>query len=272
MKLKEVFYLVGLKPKPKTYGFEINRFELPSDGSVAYAQWLHPKEGGKVISQADVDELRKFLAPGDVAVDIGAHAGDTAIPIALAVGKTGAVFALEPNRFVFEVLEKNAELNREKTNIIPLKFAATETDGEFEFNYSDAGFCNGGWHSGLPAWRHAHNFKLKVEGKNLSNFLLTNYPEAIEKIRFIKVDAEGYDFSVLKSLETLIAAQKPYIKAEVYKLSKFSERRAFFGFLKNLGYEIYKLESEANYRGELLETAEAMGRWRHFDIFCAPAK
>ena len=71
-----------------------------------YAQWLHPRETGKRISQESVDELRRFLSPGDVAIDIGAHTGDSTIPIALAVGKTGCVLALEPNKYVFPVLER----------------------------------------------------------------------------------------------------------------------------------------------------------------------
>ena len=52
--------------------------------------------------------------PGDAAIDIGAHTGDTALPVALAVGPQGAVFALEPNPFTYKVLIANAGLNREK--------------------------------------------------------------------------------------------------------------------------------------------------------------
>ncbi len=139
MKLKELPYFLGLQPGPKSYGYKLKSFDLPSDGTVEYAQWLHPSETEKEITQSSVDELRKFLKPGDVAIDIGAHSGDSTIPIALAVGKTGCVLALEPNRYVYPVLQKNAELNPEKTQIIPLMFAATPEDAEMEFQYSDSG-------------------------------------------------------------------------------------------------------------------------------------
>ena len=82
MKLKELPYLLGLQPGPKTYGFKVKSFDLPSDGTIEYAQWLHPKEQGTVIKQSAVDALRKFLSPGDVAIDIGAHSGDSTIPVA----------------------------------------------------------------------------------------------------------------------------------------------------------------------------------------------
>ncbi len=94
MKLKEAFYFLGFKPKLQTYGYRIKKFELPVDGSIFYAQWLHPKETEKTFEQDSIGELRKFLAPGDVAIDIGAHTGDTAIPMALAVGETGCILAL----------------------------------------------------------------------------------------------------------------------------------------------------------------------------------
>ena len=112
-----------------------------------------------------------FFSPGDVAIDIGAHSGDSTIPIALAVGKLGCVLALEPNRYVFAVLKKNSELNTAKTHIIPLMFAATPEDAEMEFQYSDSGFCNGGRFQGMSRWIHGHAFRLKVQGRNLHAFL-----------------------------------------------------------------------------------------------------
>lgn len=270
MKLKEALYFLGFKPKPQTYGFEIKRFDLPADGEIFYARWRHPKESAKTVEQDEVDELRRFLAPGDAALDIGAHTGDTAIPLALAVGKTGCVLALEPNRYVFPILEKNAALNTDKTNIVPLMFAATESDGEFEFNYSDAGFCNGGFHEKEMVWQHAHAFKLKVAGKNLLNYLSENHAELVSKIRFVKVDAEGFDHQILKTLEDLIRANKPFVKAEVYKRTTLDERERFYEFLNGFGYKIFRVESETNYRGLLIKRKN-LNDWKHYDIFCVPA-
>jgi len=269
MKLKEALYFLGFKPKIQIHGFRTNTFELSSEGAVSYAQWLHPRESKKTIRQDAVDELKKFLAPGDAAIDIGAHTGDSTVPIALAVGKTGCVFALEPNKYVFPVLKKNSELNPDKTNIVPLMFAATETDDEFEFNYSDSGFCNGGFHENISKMRHAHAFSLNVEGRNLLKYLEVEHPELIPKIRFIKVDAEGYDYTILKTLKKLIAAQRPYIKAEVHKLTTPAAREQLYQFLDDYGYEIFLVEEEYNFRGQLLKKENFIDR-KHFDIFCVP--
>jgi FkbM family methyltransferase len=213
VKLRELAGLAGWRARPKTYGFDVRRFDLPSDGPVEYAQWLHPGESAKTITQADVDHLRQFIRPGDVVIDIGAHSGDSTLPLALAAGPSGCVLALEPNPYVFPVLEKNASLNRDRTNIVALNFAATAEPGPVTFEYSDAGFCNGGRHEGISRWRHGHAFPLTVRGEHLPTWLAAHQPGLIDRIRFIKVDAEGYDLAVLRSMAGLIDRLRPFIRA-----------------------------------------------------------
>jgi len=269
MKLKALVHLLGLRPKPKTYPFEVRRFDLPKDGRVEYAQWLHPRETAKTITQESVDELRRFVRPGDVAIDIGAHSGDSTVPIALALGPTGLVLALEPNPFVFPVLEKNAQLNADKTRIVPLMFAATPEDGPCDFEYSDAGFCNGGRHDGVSKWRHGHAFPLTVQGRNLPSFLSSQYPQLLPKLAYIKVDAEGYDLTILKTLAGEIAARRPYIKAEMFAHADRQQRERLFQFFIDHRYVVHKVESEGSYQGPRLGAADLM-IWRHFDVFGIP--
>ena len=138
------------------YGFQVKSFDLIDDGKVDYAQWLHPYEQPRVISQSNVNFYKNYAKPGSLVIDIGAHTGDTTVPMSVAVGKNGTVLALEPNPYVYKILLKNAELNKDKTKIIPLNFAATDSDGEFEFNYSDASFCNGGFFQKIQNQNHGH--------------------------------------------------------------------------------------------------------------------
>jgi FkbM family methyltransferase len=269
VKTREFFYLLGFRPSPRTYGLEVVAFDLPRDGRIEYARWLHPRESRKTFSQGGVDQLRRFLSPGDVAIDIGAHTGDSAIPMALAVGKTGTVLALEPNPYVFPVLQKNAELNPNKTTIIPLPFAATPEDGEYEFEYGDSGFCNGGLHENVSRWKHGLAFKLKVAGKNLARYLAGEQPQLLPRIRYIKVDAEGYDLTVLSSLSDVIARCRPFLRAEVYKWTGRSQRERLCEFLAAAGYSIWRVEDEGNYCGERV-TADRTMEWNHYDIFAVP--
>ena len=271
MKLKEILYGVGIKPATKEYSFDLDSFVLPREGEIRYARWRHPKEQRKEISQGAVDALRRFLREGDVAIDIGAHTGDSTLPIALAVGPTGRVFALEPNRYAFKVLLANCALNRKQTNIYPLMFAATPTDGEFEFEYSDSGFCNGGLHEGIDPWTHAHFFKLPVVGKNLVTYLKTEFPDTLPRIRYIKIDTEGFDRSVAASLRELLELTHPYIKSEIYQYMPADQRRGYYEDLHSLGYRIHKFNNDQDYTGAELGPDDLV-KWKHFDIFAVPAE
>lgn len=269
MKLRALAGLLGWKPKPRTYGVEIRRFDLPTDGLVEYAQWLHPGETPKVIRQDIVDHLRAYIRPGDVVIDVGAHTGDSTIPLALAAGPDGRVLALEPNPYVFAVLEQNARLNPTKTAIIPLNFAASAESGLVTFEYSDAGFCNGGRHEGISRWRHGHAFSLQVNGEHLPSWMQSHQPDLIDRVRFIKVDAEGYDLAVLESMSLLIDRLRPFVRAEVYRYLSPARRQALFKFFASRGYDLRRVVDDANYAGKPL-TASDMERWRHFDVFAVP--
>lgn len=269
MKARDFAHLLGWRPKPRTYGVEIRTFDLPVDGPIQYAQWLHPGERPKVIRQEVVDELRRFIRPGDVAIDVGAHTGDSTIPMALAAGASGRVLALEPNPYVYAVLDRNAGLNAGKTSIIPMNFAATAESGPVEFEYSDAGFCNGGRHEGISRWRHGHAFTLTVQGVNLEAYLDAYLPDLVPRLRFIKVDAEGYDLTVLESMEGLIDRTRPFIRAEVFKLTTAEQRTRLHQFLARHDYDVLQLIGETDYCGQHLAAAD-MTRWAHFDVFAVP--
>ncbi len=268
MKLKDLPRAFGFKSAPREYGSEIATFALPTDGEVRLARWLHPGETPKSVTQASVDALRAFLRDGDVAIDIGAHTGDSTLPIALATGPRGTVFALEPNPHVFKVLALNATLNPSTSQIVPLMFAAMPHDGQFEFEYSDSGYCNGGFHVGLSRWKHGHFSTLRVEGKHLADYLRQHAAQQLARLRYIKIDTEGFDRAVARSLADLLRTFRPYIKTEIYKHLPDAERAGYHADLRQLGYRVFKCE-ELEYRGEELGPDD-LTRWKHFDVFAVP--
>lgn len=271
VKAKELLYAVGIRPRTRVYPFEIREFELPRDGRVQFAQWLHPSARRRPtrVTQGMVDALRVFLRPGDFAIDVGAHGGDSTLPIALAVGGAGLVLALEPNPYAFHVLVANAGLNRRRTNVHAEMFAATASDGEFVFHYSDAGFCNGGLHEGLSRWRIAHFFDLPVRGRNLAAYLEAQYATDLPRLRYIKLDTEGNDAAVLETLAPLLRQWHPYLRTEVYKHAPQAQREAHLGLLQSLGYRLRLIESEEQYLGAEVGPGDAM-RWDHFDVLGVP--
>jgi FkbM family methyltransferase len=268
VKLRDLPRAFGFGPPPREYPHEVATFELPTDGEVRLARWMHPAETTKVVTQESVDAVRTFLREGDAAIDIGAHTGDTTLPMALAVGPRGTVFALEPNPHVFKVLAVNATLNPSKTHIVPLMFAAMPRDGEFEFEYSDSGYCNGGFHQGIGRWKHGHFSRLRVSGRDLQAYLRREAADVVPRIRYIKIDTEGFDRAVVQSMTDVLTGLRPYIKTEIYKFLPDGERIAYYDDLRRLGYRVFKCEAD-DYRGLELDRSD-LSRWRHFDVFAVP--
>jgi FkbM family methyltransferase len=248
------------------YGYNVVQFPIEGLGTIDYAQWLHPFDKSKEVTKSNVDFYKHLVSEGSMIIDIGAYIGDTTVPMALAVGKSGLVLGLEPNKYAFKILEKNASLNKNLTNIVPLCFAATDKDGEFEFNYSDASFCNGGFLSQIEQQNHHHVYKLKVTGKNLVNYLRQNHAQDLTKLALVKVDAEGYDKEIIKSIATILSEFKPKLMVECYKKLTTTERNELFDVMDNLGYNIYYLEN-FNDNGQRIKIERSnMNDHKHFEM------
>lgn len=255
-----------LKRTFKEYGYALKTFEIEGIGKVEYAQWLHPFEGPKEITTSNINFYRKLASAGAMVIDIGAHTGDTTVPMALAVGRSGLVVALEPNKYVYKILEKNASLNRAHTNIVPLCFAATGEDGDFVFNYSDASFNNGGFLSEIHNKNHHHDYTLSVAGRNLQNYLFNNFSKEMEKLELLKVDAEGYDKEILKTIPEILNRYKPNLMVECYKRLDQNERYELFDIIHGHGYQLYYLENFEESGNKIPVERNNMMDRRHFEM------
>lgn len=251
------------------YGHELCEFKLPTDGTVQYAQWLHPLDSQKSITQEGVDALRGFIKPGDFVIDIGAHTGDTTVPMALAAGPTGCTLGLEPNRYVFKILQENCKLNSGKVNIDPQCWAATEEDGEFVFHYGDASFVNGGFKPMTQWFRYRREYPLKVQGRRLETVLRSQYAEWLPKLSYLKVDAEGSDIKILSSIRSIVEEYQPVIRTEVFRYLAAKNRHALFDLFSGMGYEVFHYEEGQTLQGQRMERGD-MTREKHFDILAVP--
>jgi len=213
VKLKNLPLLLFPFRRPgRRYGYVVAGTEC---GGVRIARWLHPREQPKRLTAAVAEEYKKYIAAGDFCIDIGAHSGDSTLPMAVAAGRTGLVLALEPNPFVYPALEKNARMNRGLVNIHPVMAAAAAADAPLLFNYSDAGFCNGGGHAKINAARHGHFYPLEVHGIDLAAELRESFAGELARLKFIKVDTEGGDLFVLQSLAEIIERRRPQTQAKI---------------------------------------------------------
>ena len=271
MRARNLVQLLGIRGGARHYPYEMVPYEIGQGETVRFPQWTHPAESTKVMTPRLVDAYRALISEGDFCVDIGAHSGDTALPMAVAAGRTGCVLALEPNPFVYPVLEKTRRANAHLTHIQTIMAAAAAEEGFMEFEYSDSGYCNGGRHHGISPFRHGHAFKLKVFAINLEAELRSDFAALLPRLRFIKVDAEGYDLEVLKSIEGVVREFRPVIKAEVFKKTDRAYREGMLEYFRGLDYSVKKIREDPLAEGADL-TMESLGAGEHYDILARPAE
>jgi FkbM family methyltransferase len=221
------------------YPARIDEYQLGKDGVLQFANWDNPLVKKARIDQATVDFYRKYIAPGDMAIDIGTNTGDTTVPMALATGSSGLTLGFDPNPVVFRILEINSGLNTEKTNIVPYCLAITVEEDEFYFISSEASFSNGGISKTTKSPLGRFIYHEKVKGVNLESFLEANHKAWLPKLSFIKVDAEGYDREIIRSISSLIDKYRPVLVTESLGTNPPGEKLELFDVIHRHGYRIY---------------------------------
>lgn len=226
-----------LKETGNHYGTDVIHLETPG-GPIHYHRWLHPYQGDwelkEIFADNVLENLSKIITPDSTVVDIGAQTGNMSVAYSLFADK---VLSFEPNPAAFEILQKNAELNE---NIIPYNYAISDEEGVLEFHYSDYGFCNGGY---AKRTEHGvgvtgHKIPIDVFAVNFEDFVERNDID-LGNVSLIKVDAEGHDKDIIKTLTETIDEHKPVLISEIYVGSTSDEVAELMDVIHSLGYKIY---------------------------------
>ena len=240
--LQESFRRKKARRVTRIYPAKIDSFDLGNEGVIQFANWDNPLYTPIVLTQNMVDFFKQFIKKGDLVIDIGANIGDTTVPMALAAGPTGIALGFDPNPYVFKILEKNATLNKDKQNIVPLPYAITVKEEEFYYVSSEASFSNGGIAPTKDSKHGKFFHNEKIKGINLRSYLEEKYSYRINKLSFIKIDTEGYDKEIIKSISDLLAQYKPTIIAESFGKSSDEDKLELYDVIEKLGYELSYFE------------------------------
>ncbi|QCK16553.1 FkbM family methyltransferase [Mangrovivirga cuniculi] len=254
------------------YPHRIDEFNLSEEGPVKFANWENPLVPQIELTQSEINFFKKFIRKGDVAIDIGTNIGDTTVPMALAAGKEGVVFGFDPNPYVYKILEANSELNKDKTNIVPMLNAISSDEGEYYYSSSEASFANGGI---SPTKENSHGkfvYPEKIKGIDLTKYLKEKHSELLDKLTFIKIDTEGYDKEIIKSIAPLIKEYKPYLVAESFGKSSDEAKKELFEVIKKLDYDIFYFEDFIeNAKTSEIKTPEEMAEWKQtINVYAMP--
>ena len=141
-----------------------------------------------------IEAMKRFLKPGDVFLDVGANIGYLSAMAAGLVGKSGQVHCFEPVPAYFYRLQRLAELNPEYSIFSNARAAGDET-----------GTCKiyvtrePGQNTMVPHFKSNEEitFSLEVPVVRLDSYIERH---KLSSVKMIKIDAEGYEFPILKGL------------------------------------------------------------------------
>ncbi len=178
---------------------------------------------GEQWEPRNLDLCKKYIEPGSVVVEVGAHVGSHTVPISRLVGPWGRVYAFEPQRKMFRELHHNLALNG-ITNVIPLRFAIGSGDPRILEMNSPTPRNEGG--TGIGSGGDP------VEIRTLDSF-------GFERVSLLKIDVEGYENEVLDGATETIRRNRPVILIEImggnnYETASPNVRARIHGTFKKL--------------------------------------
>jgi FkbM family methyltransferase len=160
-----------------------------------------------------VDCIKKTLKKSDVFIDIGANIGYISAVGAGCVGREGEVHSFEPVPEYFQKLREMADKNP-TYNIRVNQCGLADKAGAMKIAVSQVNFGNNSMVLGLTDEEEQKKF-LTVPVCTLAQYIARH---SINRISFIKIDVEGFEFPILKGLQPFFetTAIRPPILCEIW--------------------------------------------------------
>ena len=208
--------------------------------------------------------LKKIIKPGMVFIDVGANIGYFSLIAAKLIGDSGEVFAFEPDKNNFSLLQKNINVNGYK-NITAIKKAVSDKVGTAKFYLEKENLCA---HSLTPKINCDfieiemisldEYFKDKkidpVRGHSFKTTTLVKQKDfASNGVDVVKIDVEGMEPAVLSGMEKLIKANESMaIITEYYPKAILNAGYSPKDYLESLKKKGFRLVNFGNQNGKLV--------------------
>jgi len=234
--------------------FNLKRRGKAAVRRIVPAHWRFVRSGRAAIAsgEREIHELPRLVAPGTVAVDVGAHIGDYCYSLCRIVGPSGRVIAIEPLPELARVLEFAARRLRLPMSVLPLALSDMDSTRELSM---PSGHRESGLTTLEPraAWDHQTVKTARLD---------TICSGQAQRISFIKIDVEGHELAVLRGGEQTLRSHRPNLVVEIEQRHSPVNIRETFDFLLRLGYRGEFLDSN-RVRHPLSDfTPEAYQVWR----------
>lgn len=179
-------------------------------------------------------ELVKYLLPGMVVYDIGAHVGFYTLLFSKLVGIKGYVYAFEPFPSNFTSLEKHFKLN--KLDNVKIEQCAVSNDNS-ELIFFPSKFSAQGSIIKNNQYNQTNHFKV-------NSLTIDNYVYNLNNLApdFIKMDIEGAEYLACLGMQRILKEKKPIIFMALHGVEIGQK---CYNFLRCLNYTLVNLEGKA---------------------------
>ncbi len=157
-------------------------------------------------------EIFPFLiGPGDYVIEVGANIGSHTVGIAKRVGEGGKVFAFEPQRVCFALLQAQIALNQ-LYNVHAFNEGIGARDAVMSIPAMD--YRKQGNFGGVSLRQEGAATDEKVVVRRLDDL----FPDV--SIKLVKIDVEGMEREVLEGARSLIERSRPILYVENDRIEK----------------------------------------------------
>jgi FkbM family methyltransferase len=194
--------------------------------------------------------FESILRPGMQVIDLGAYIGYFSLVAAKCVGKTGKIYAFEPDPTNFDLLIKNIHANKRESIIVPLQKAVSNQNGTYSLFLAN----KDGTGSSLYGTPAIGKNKVAVDTISLDNYLeMQGWPH----IHLIKMDIEGAEKAALDGMKQL-ATRNPGLKLimEFCPLNQVAagvKPEVLFSTLVDLGFHKFSVIEEGQHTVQIPE-------------------
>ena len=165
------------------------------------------KEGS--FEKSELQFVERFVQPGMIVLDVGAHHGLYTLAASKRVGRKGRVIAFEPSPRERKRLVRHIRVNL-CGNVTVVPFALGDVTGTADLFVVSK--CEDWCNSLRPPIVNHSTSKVRVEVKRADDVLETL---GVASVDFIKLDIEGAELSFLKGATRILREWRPAILVEV---------------------------------------------------------
>lgn len=248
----------------KIYSSTYNFFK-PTKVQV-FGQWLTLHPDDRVFSQAilakgvfEEFETQLFLSSleeGTTVFDIGANIGYYTLIAAQKVGRSGHVYAFEPDKENFKILKKNVVANNH-ANVTLMECAISDNDGYLELYVSPDNKGDHRTYKTSERLEPRNSYTVKAIAID-SLFSSSDITPSV-----IKMDIQGFEFFALKGMNTLIARiPRLALYTEFWPhgliSSSLDSPVSYYEALVNLGFKIFNIDDSTRTLSRVLDINELL--------------